>query len=192
MVTKGHDVPHVTLVGVILADQSLAFPDFRASERTFQLLTQVSGRAGRGERPGRVILQTFQPGHPAIAAAQRHDYRAFSEDELAAREELGWPPFGRLVAVRVDAADEDVADRVAGELAAVARAHPAVRAEHVRVLGHAPAPIARLRARYRYRLMLKGSELRALRAVAAVVRDRIDAGVAPAHASLDIDPVSML
>jgi primosomal protein N' (replication factor Y) len=192
MVTKGHDVPHVTLVGVILADQSLAFPDFRASERTFQLLTQVSGRAGRGERPGRVILQTFQPTHPAIAAAQRHDYRAFSEGELEARDELGWPPFGRLVAVRVDATDEDVADRIASELAAAARAHPAVRAEQVSVLGPAPAPIARLRARYRYRFMLKGAELRSLRAVAAVVRDRIDAGVAPARVALDIDPVSML
>jgi primosomal protein N' (replication factor Y) len=192
MVTKGHDVPHVTLVGVILADQSLAFPDFRASERTFQLLTQVSGRAGRGERPGRVILQTFQPANPAIAAAQRHDYKAFSENELEAREELGWPPYARLVAVRIDAADEGSADRVASELAAAARTHPAVRSDQVKVLGPAPAPIARVRARYRYRFMLKGNELRSLRAVAAVVRDRIDAGVAPARASLDIDPVSML
>jgi len=192
MVTKGHDVPHVTVVGVILADQSLAFPDFRATERTFQLLTQVSGRAGRGERPGRVILQTFQPSHPAITAAQRHDYRTFSETELEAREELGWPPYARLIAVRVDAADEVVADRVASELAAAARAHPAVRSDQVKVLGPAPAPIARLRARFRFRFMLKGDELRSLRAVAAVVRDRIDAGVAPARASLDIDPVSML
>ena len=95
-------------------------------------------------------------------------------------------------AVRVDAAEESAADRVAAELAAAARAHPAVRSEQVKVLGPAPAPIARLRARYRYRFMLKGAELRSLRAVAAVVRDRIDAGVAPARASLDIDPVSML
>jgi primosomal protein N' (replication factor Y) len=192
MVTKGHDVPGVTLVGVILADQSLAFPDFRAAERTFQLLTQVSGRAGRGERPGRVVLQTFQPAQPAIVAAQHHDYLAFSRDELAAREELGWPPFGRLVAVRVDAASEADADRVATELAAAARVHPAVRAQAVSVIGPAPAPIARLRARFRFRFLLKAAELRALRAVTALVRDRIDKGVAPARASLDVDPVSML
>lgn len=192
MVTKGHDVPHVTLVGVILADQSLAFPDFRASERTFQLLTQVSGRAGRGERPGRVVLQTFQPGHPAIAAATRHDYFAFSQRELQDRQELLWPPFARLIAVRIDAPEERDAERIAEELAAVAQARPEVRGKQVSILGPAPAPIARLRARYRVRFMLKAVELRPLRAVAAAVLERIEAGVSPARASLDIDPVSML
>jgi primosomal protein N' (replication factor Y) len=193
MVTKGHDVPSVTLVGVVLADQSLAFPDFRAAERTFQLITQVSGRAGRGERPGKVVLQTFEPGHYAIQTATRHDYEAFYRREVAEREEQnGWPPHVRMAAVRIDAVDEGAAENRANELAAAARAHPAVRAQQVAVAGPAAAPIGRLRGRYRWHFLLKGAELRALRAVAAVVRDRIDAGVAPARASLDIDPVSML
>ena len=192
MVTKGHDLPGVTLVGVILADQSLAFPDFRSAERTFQLLAQVAGRAGRGDEEGRVILQTYQPEHPAIVQASRHDYLAFYETELEARRELGYTPFSRLVAVRVDAGDEAQAEAVTNELARVARAHPAVKRGLVRVLGPAPAPITRLRARYRWRLMLRGADRSALRGVAAVIADRIDAGIAPARATVDIDPVNML
>jgi primosomal protein N' (replication factor Y) len=192
MVTKGHDVPAVTLVGVILADQSLAFPDFRAHERTFQLLTQVAGRAGRGTRPGRVLFQTFQVGHPAIAHAQTHDYLGFCREELALRRELAFPPFTRLAAVRVDAGGEAAARRVAYELAAIAKNEPLVRSEAVSVLGPAPAPIERLRGRYRYRFILRSPDRSALRKVAQVVVRRIDEGVAPARASIDMDPVSML
>jgi len=193
MVTKGHDVPNVTLVGVVLADQSLVFPDFRAAERTFQLITQVSGRAGRGERPGKVLLQTFDPDHYAIRTATRHDYEGFYKREIEERKvERGWPPHLRLAAVRVDAVNDAAAEACATGLAEVARAHPASRSAQVIVSGPSAAPLARLRGRYRWHFMLRGAELRSLRAVAAVVRDRIDAGVAPARASLDIDPVSML
>jgi primosomal protein N' (replication factor Y) len=194
MVTKGHDVPMVTVVGVILADQSLAFPDFRAPERTFQLLTQVAGRAGRGDRPGRVFVQTFQPEHMAIRHAQQHDYLAFCRAELRDRAELHYPPFARLVAIRIDAGDDANALRAANELAALASQHPLVLAERVDVLGPAPAPIERLRGRYRYRFLLRArsSERAALRQVAAVLAQRIDEGLAPARASLDIDPYSML
>jgi len=192
MVTKGHDIPGVTLVGVILADQSLAFPDFRASERTFQLLSQVAGRAGRGEHPGRVLLQTFQPRHEAIVAATHHDYEGFYRRELAVRNELGYPPFARLAAIRVDAADEGEARSLANELGEVARAHPYVVDERVTVLGPAAAPIARIRARYRFRLLLRASDRALLRPVAAAVLTRIEAGVAPARAHVDIDPYSML
>ncbi|MFK7985666.1 MAG: primosomal protein N' [Sandaracinaceae bacterium] len=192
MVTKGHDLPGVTLVGVVLADQSLSFPDFRASERTFQLLSQVAGRAGRGERPGRVVMQTYQPEHPALIHAQRHDFASFAATELIEREELGYAPFGRLVAVRVDAGDERKAAEVADRLAELARRHPAVRGMRVSVLGPAPAPIARIRGRFRYRLLLRGSERPVLRSVARLLADRIDQGVAPARAHVDIDPVSML
>lgn len=192
MVTKGHDIPGVTLVGVVLADQSLAFPDFRAAERTFQLLSQVAGRAGRGEREGRVVLQTFQPDHPAIVYAERHDYEGFYRAELAHRRELGYAPFGRLVAVRVDAADEERAREASHELARVASAHAAVRRGLVSILGPAAAPIARLRARYRYRFLLRSAERPALRAVARAIADRIDHGLAPARAHVDLDPVSML
>ncbi|HMI93950.1 MAG TPA: primosomal protein N', partial [Polyangiales bacterium] len=158
MVTKGHDVPGVTMVGVVLADQSLGFPDFRAAERTFQLLVQVAGRAGRGARPGRVILQTYMPEHHAVRFAQRHDYLGFLRQELIERRELAFPPYGRMIAVRIDAADEQRAARGADALALAARGHVAVQQGTVTVLGPAPAPIARLRARYRYRLLLKGDD----------------------------------
>ncbi len=191
MVTKGHDVPSVTLVGVILADQSLAFPDFRAAERTFQLLAQVGGRAGRGERPGRVILQTYMPDHPAVRFAQTHDYLGFLHSERAARRELSYPPFSRLVAVRIEAGEEARASHAAESLARIARAQPAVRARQVELLGPAAAPIARLRGRYRYRFMLKGADRAALRAVARALLPALGE-VAPARASLDVDPVNML
>jgi primosomal protein N' (replication factor Y) len=192
MVTKGHDIPGVTLVGVILADQSLAFPDFRASERTFQLLSQVAGRAGRGEHPGRVLLQTFQPRHESIIAATHHDYEGFYRRELAVRQELGYPPFARLAAIRVDAVDEGEARALANQLGEVARAHAHVVADRVDVLGPAAAPIARIRSRFRFRLLLRSADRAALRAVAATVVLRIEEGVAPARAHVDIDPHSML
>ena len=113
MVTKGHDLPNVTLVGVLNADAALAMPDFRAAERTFQLLVQVAGRAGRGQRPGRVLIQTHQPHHSAIALAAKHDTKGFAEAELAARRELHYPPFSRVALVRFDAVDEAIAREAA-------------------------------------------------------------------------------
>jgi primosomal protein N' (replication factor Y) len=192
MVTKGHDIPGVTLVGVILADQSLAFPDFRASERTFQLLSQVAGRAGRGEKAGRVLLQTYQPRHEAIVHAMQHDYEGFYAGELTVRNDLGYPPYSRLVAVRCDAADEDEARSVATLLGDLARAHPAALSDRVTVLGPAPAPIARIRARYRFRLLMRSADRAALRAVAETLVQRIEAGIGAARASVDVDPYSML
>ncbi|MEM1416594.1 MAG: primosomal protein N' [Myxococcota bacterium] len=192
MVTKGHDVPGVTLVGVVLADQSLAFPDFRAAERTYQLLSQVAGRAGRGERAGRVLFQTFLPDHPAITAAAKHDYEGFFAYEREEREALGYPPFGRMVAVRVDAADESRARQVAEGLASVVRRLPAHRQGEMMVLGPAAAPIARLRGRYRFRFLVRGRQLRPVRQAAQAVAARIDEGLGVARAVVDVDPVSML
>ena len=192
MVTKGHDIPNVTVVGVILADQTLAFPDFRAHERTFQLLTQVAGRAGRGERPGRVFFQTFQPEHASIVHACTHDYAGFCRWELQVRRDLLFPPFARLAAIRVDAGDEQEARRACAHLAEIARRHPLVLSEKVQVLGPAPAPIERLRGRYRFRFLLRSAERGPLRKVAASLLKPLDEGVAPARASLDIDPYSML
>ena len=190
MVTKGHDIPGVTLVGVILADHSLAFPDFRASERTFQLLAQVAGRAGRGEREGRVFFQTFNPDAVPIQAAARHDYEAFFRAESAARREHLYPPHGHLIAVRVDDPDERRATESIGRLATIARR---VATERVEILGPSPAPIGRLRTRYRFRFMLRSDDRRALRQVGAAVAHAIDEGVAnPSRASVDVDPVSML
>jgi primosomal protein N' (replication factor Y) len=189
MVTKGHDIARVTLVGVVLADQSLAFPDFRASERTFQLLAQVAGRAGRAETPGKVILQTYQPDHPAVRLAAQHDYESFYAAEIRARREVGYPPFTRLVSVRVHAGAEADTRRAARALATTARRHDASRDGIVEVLGPAPAPLARLRGRYHYRLLLKSSDRKALRSVAAQLAAQIDEGLSPARASLDIDPL---
>jgi primosomal protein N' (replication factor Y) (superfamily II helicase) len=192
MVTKGHDLPGVTLVGVLLADQSLSFPDFRAAERTFQLLAQVAGRAGRGARPGRVLLQTYQPDHYAVRYAIRHDYGGFYRQEIAARRELAYAPLVRLAAVRVDAGDEQAARAAIGELADVATRCAEVQAREVMLLGPAPAPIERIRGRHRMRFLLRARSRDKLRNVASRIVARIDQGLAPARAHLDIDPVSML
>jgi primosomal protein N' (replication factor Y) len=192
MVTKGHDLPGVTLVGVLLADQSLAFPDFRASERTFQLLAQVAGRAGRGDLPGRVVLQTYQPTHFAVRHALGHDYLGFYREEIEQRRELAYVPLARLIAVRADAGDEAVVLRVIEQLADVARRTAPVRGGAVSLLGPAPAPITRIRGRFRYRFLLRGQNREQLRTVAQAVVTRIQEGVAPARAHVDVDPVSML
>jgi primosomal protein N' (replication factor Y) (superfamily II helicase) len=192
MVTKGHDLPGVTVVGVVLADHSLAFPDFRAAERTFQLLAQVAGRAGRGDRPGNVIFQTFLPDHYAVQCAARHDYEGFCERELTERRELGYAPFARLVSVRVDAGDDRRARAAVAELAHLARSTPAVEQGRVHVLGPAPAPLERLRGRWRHRLLLRSASRPMLRSVATVLAERIERGLGAARATLDVDPVSML
>jgi len=192
MVTKGHDLPGVTLVGILLADQSLAFPDFRAAERTFQLLAQVSGRAGRGDTPGRVILQTYQPDHPAIRLATTHDFDAFYRSEAVNRKELNYTPYARLIALRVDGADESATQQLIRRLAKVALATEPVRAGRVEVLGPAAAPIARLRGRYRFRMLLRGAARPDLRAVALALAACLDQGIAPARAHIDVDPVGML
>ncbi len=188
MVTKGHDFPGVTLVGVILADTALALPDFRATERTFQLLTQVAGRAGRGAEGGRVLVQTFNPATSAVACAAGHDYAAFAEGELAERRRHGWPPFSRLMAVRVEGTDAG-ARRAAEALAKAAR--PALAGE-VSMLGPAPAAIERLRGKARWHLLFRAPSPRPLfrvhRALARVA-DRPHAG---ASIRFDVDPTSML
>jgi primosomal protein N' (replication factor Y) len=195
MVTKGHDLPHVTLVGVINADAALSIPDFRASERAFQLLVQVAGRAGRGDAPGRVLVQTFQPDHHAIQLAVRHDVDGFLDREMLDRKELVYPPFSRVALVRVDAHDEEEARSACLALAKVARA--AERAEpqgkaKVDILGPSPAPLARLRNRWRFRVMLRSPDRGRLRRVLAQV-DRARADLPRAvRASVDVDPMQLL
>jgi primosomal protein N' (replication factor Y) len=192
MVAKGHDLPNVTLVGVINADAALSIPDYRASERAFQLLVQVAGRAGRGERSGQVVVQTWDPEHPAIALAARHDVDTFVERELADRRELGYPPTTRAALLRVDSTDEADARAACSRLAQVARSSDDARAGRVLVQGPAPAPIARVRGRWRFRVMLRAAERAALRAVLYQVdeaRGSLPRGV---RASIDVDPVQLL
>jgi primosomal protein N' (replication factor Y) len=192
MVAKGHDLPHVTLVGVINADAALSIPDFRAAERAFQLFVQVAGRAGRGDSPGRVLVQTYNPSHPSVVFAGSHDVGGFVERELTDRRELGYPPFTRVALVRTDAVAEAQAREACETLARVA--HDAASHGEVRVdvLGPAPAPLARLRNRFRYRLMLRSPDRKALRAVIGEV-DAARASLARSvRCSIDVDPVQLL
>jgi primosomal protein N' (replication factor Y) len=192
MVTKGHDLPNVTLVGVVNADAALSLPDFRASERGFQLLVQVAGRAGRRDRPGRVLIQTRSPDHPAVAFAAKHDVEGFLERELMDRLEVGYPPFTRLGLVRVDAADEDLARSTAARIARDVKASPEVRMRRVVVLGPAAAPIARLRGRYRFRVLLRAEERGPLRAALSIAARHRDEADRRARVVIDVDPVAML
>jgi primosomal protein N' (replication factor Y) len=192
MVTKGHDLPNVTLVGVINADAALSIPDFRATERAFQLLVQVAGRAGRGSSPGRVIVQTWDPDNPAIAIAARHDVDAFLERELADRKELGYPPFARSALVRVEAVDQDEARSACEALARRARECSPVRSGDVHVLGPAPAPIARIRGRWRFRLMLRASLRPPLRETLSVIDEARRALARRVRVAIDVDPVQLL
>ena len=187
MVTKGHDFPGVTLVGVILADTALALPDFRAAERTFQLLAQVAGRAGRGAEGGRVLVQTWNPTSPAIECAARHDYAAFAEGELATRQALGWPPFSRLLAVRIEGSDEG-ARRCAEALAAVAR--PALAG--AAMLGPAPAPLEKLRGRTRWQILFRAASAGPLRRVHRALAPHARRAPGGAEVRFDVDPYSML
>ncbi|MBK7534044.1 MAG: primosomal protein N' [Myxococcales bacterium] len=189
MVTKGHDFPGVTLVGVLCADTGLNLPDFRASERTFQLLSQVAGRAGRGERPGRVLIQTYRPTAVAVVAAAHHDYQAFYASEVEARAELGYPPSGRLIAVRIDGADGPAVVATAARLAATAL-RVAGELGDIEVRGPVAAPLERLRGRTRWQIWLRGAQRQALRKVArAILAVEPDGGV---RVGLDVDPVSAL
>ena len=188
MVTKGHDFPGVTLVGVLCADTGLNIPDFRASERTFQLLAQVAGRAGRGDRPGRVIVQTYRPTAPAVVAAAAHDYAQFYTAEMAARAELGYPPHGRLIAVRVDGANPHEVAGVAQQLAKLAQENAPPSVE---IRGPVPAPIERIRARTRWQVWLRSADRHALRKIARTLSRTIDRS-STIRVALDIDPMSAL
>ncbi len=192
MVTKGHDLPDVTLVGVILADAALSMPDFRASERTFQLLVQVAGRAGRAERKGRVVVQTRLPEHPVLRFAAKHDVRGFVEHELGSRREAGYPPFSRLALVRLDCTDEQRVRDEAARLAQIALESKPVRDRAVEVLGPSPAPVERVRGRFRWRLLLRSEERVALRSAAWSVLQASHRSDRSVRVVVDIDPVQML
>ncbi len=180
MIAKGLDLPGVTLVGVVLADVGLGLPDYRAAERVFQTLLQVAGRAGRGEQPGRVIVQTYQPQHPAIRAAAAHDYAAFYRAEYAARRSLGYPPFTRLVRLEYRHPDPEQARTAAERLAEQIR-HRLAKAAATQMIGPAPCFFARERGLYRWHILLRGPDPR-----------RWLRGLALHGWRVHIDPVSLL
>ncbi len=195
MITKGFDLPGVTLVGVVLADLGLNLPDFRAAERTFQLLTQVAGRAGRGERMGRVLIQTYAPHHYSIRAARDQDYDRFIRRELRLRQELGWPPYSRMALVRIEGADAAAVAAMAERAAKALRGQVgAAKVDAMRVLGPAPAPIERLRGRYRWQVVVRSTEAAAMRAALASMQAQLGGRDARGgvFVGIDLDPVNML
>ncbi len=195
MVTKGHDFPGLTLVGVLWADMSLNVPEFNAAERTFQLLTQVAGRAGRGKRPGRVLIQSFMPDHYAIALAKEQDFRRFFDKEVKARQELGYPPFGRMINLKLSGRKRAVVEKSAMRCGILSRRvirQILARGEGVEVLGPAPSPRARIKGRYLYQVLLKSPRLGNLRLICqAVLRERAEFVLPGVRLEVDVDPQSL-
>ena len=193
MISKGLDFPNVLLVGVINADGALHFPDFRAAERTFQLVTQVAGRTGRGDRGGRVIVQTFSPEHPAIQAASRHDYNRFASDELNSRIKFNYPPLGSIARIIIRGTVEEVTQAVAESLRNQLEAsRDAINAE-VRILGPAPPPIAKLRGKYRFHILLQSIDSAQLgETIRRTTNSFTIADKDDVQYVVDIDPMDML
>ncbi|MDR1043508.1 MAG: primosomal protein N' [Candidatus Adiutrix sp.] len=193
MAAKGHDFPNLTLVGVVDADLGLNLPDFRAAERTFQLLSQVSGRAGRAGAPGAVLIQTLTPRHPVLAAVARHDYEAFFEQEIETRRLLGYPPFGRLALIRLSGPDEGEVGRQAEKMAGLGRPYLPEFGDQLELLGPAPAPQAKLKDRYRCQFLLRASAVaprhRFLSLWLPAIRKALPAGL---RLTVDIDPYHFL
>ena len=193
MIAKGLDFPNVLLVGVINADSALHFPDFRAAERTFQLVTQVAGRTGRGNRGGRVIVQTFSPEHPAIQAASRHDYEQFAATEMIHRRKFNYPPLGSVGRIIIRGGVEEVTEAVADSLLSRLEAARQSLGVEVRILGPAPPPISKLRGKYRFHILLQSSRAaelgetirRATESFSIAEKDDVQYVV-------DIDPIDML
>ena len=190
MIAKGHDVHGVTLVGVVGADFALGFPDFRAAERTFQLLTQVAGRAGRGETPGKVILQTYYPDHYAIQFAQQQDYRGFFDKEVRYRRWMHYPPFSALANVLVRSDKIDLTLKWTGQLG---KWFESTRNEGVRVLGPSVAPIMRLKRDYRYHFIIKATGRDKLNHALKKMLAFADSQKIPrTHVIVDVDALSLL
>ena len=193
MIAKGLDFPNVLLVGVINADNALHFPDFRAAERTFQLVTQVAGRTGRGDRSGRVIVQSFSPEHPAIQAASRHDYHQFAKDEMTVRRRFNYPPLGSVARIIIRGPVEDVTEAVAESLQARLDAARNQLGHEVRILGPAPPPMSKLRGKFRFHILLQSVNTGHL---GATIRKAIEtftiAEKDDVQYVVDIDPMDML
>ena len=187
MIAKGLDFHNVTLVGVVSSDTMLHIPDFRSAERTFQLLTQVSGRAGRGELRGEVVVQSFSPEHYAVKAAVRQDYLGFYGQEIASRRELGYPPFSRLINIT---ASDPIDDSARERLERLSDLLKAVGRDDVDVIGPSPAPLARLRGLYRWHLIVRDRSMSGMQAIVGRVVEQN--GLGGTGLSLDVDPITML
>ncbi len=189
MIAKGHDIPNVTLVGIINADIGLGLPDFRAAERTFQLLTQAAGRAGRGSQPGIVLIQTVFPDHYAIRCAAAQDYQAFYAKEIDFRRHMRYPPFGALANLLIRAADQEEALARSQAISDLLKPPP----KDIRIMGPAPAAVPKLKAEFRYQMLLKSTSRARLAEVVQKIRQHtVTEKWSPSTLAIDIDPVSLL
>src|SRR5208283_3473149 len=172
MIAKGHDFPAVTLVGVVDADVGLNLPDFRSAEKTFQLITQAAGRAGRGDVAGEVVIQTMNANHYSIRHSTTHDYDGFYNEEIAYRIQLGYPPAGHMIKVEIRCPNEGLAAEASRT--AQNRIRSLIRGKDPALLGPAPAPISRVRGQYRFQLILLSSKRGAIRTLAAEGRTAVE------------------
>lgn len=194
MIVKGHDFPNVTLVGVVSADISLHFPDFRSGERTFQLLTQVAGRAGRGEALGEVIIQTFNPDHYSIVKAKDHDFIGFYQEEIQFRKALGYPPFSRMINFRLTGNCEKRTKSMAEEMGRIGKDLLKQYERGIEILGPSPAPFSKMRGKFRWQMLVKGKSSPWLHQFAQELAGRLKNRTKGEGVELDIDvdPVSIL
>ena len=189
MIAKGHDIPNVTLVGVVSADIGLGMPDFRAAERTFQLLTQVAGRAGRGSMPGIVLMQTINPDHYAVRMAAAQDFGAFYEKELNFRRMMSYPPFSAMANVLVRSEKKEMAMRMSTELGLQLLPAP----EKLRIMGPAEAPVPRLKNEYRYQFLMKAASRKALNELLQKVRAfALEQKWGATALVIDVDPLTLM
>jgi primosomal protein N' (replication factor Y) len=189
MIAKGHDIPNVTLVGVVSADIGLGMPDFRAAERTFQLLTQVAGRAGRGNVPGIVLVQTINPDHYAVRMAAAQDYQAFYEKELTFRRMMHYPPFSAMANILVRSEKKEMAMRMSADLAMVLTPPP----EKLKVMGPAEAPVPRLKNEYRYQFLIKAASRKTLNELLQRIRSfALDRKWGATALVIDVDPLTLM
>jgi primosomal protein N' (replication factor Y) len=191
MIAKGHDIPGVTLVGVVSADATLNLPDFRSSERTFQLISQVMGRAGRGDTPGKVLVQSLAADHYAITRAVAHDFAGFYAEELGFRSEAGYPPFSHLAALTLSGNSAAEVEKAAERVAALLSGSKRELRSRVEILGPVSAPLGKIRGRYRWQILLKS----VVRADLHRLLARFRAGLklsAVVRMAIDVDPVDML
>jgi primosomal protein N' (replication factor Y) len=190
MIAKGHDIHGVTFVGVVGADHALGLPDFRAAERVFQLLTQVSGRAGRGDLPGNVLVQSYYPEHYAIQCAASHDFRAFVKKEMQYRKWMHYPPHATLANIIIQS---QRLEEAAGWAASLGKSFAAMPLDHVRVLGPASAPIVRIKRIYRFHLLLKSEKRQALaRTLRAGLAQAEVLGIPRRNLIVDVDAVNLM
>jgi primosomal protein N' (replication factor Y) len=191
MIAKGLDYPNVTLVGVVSGDTALALPDFRAAERTFQLITQVAGRAGRGDSPGRVVLQTFMPDDPTIRAAIMQDYVGFARTELGHRKEVDLPPYSRMVRIVLRDQEQEKLLKHSEDLAADILEAAAPEGDAVRIKGPMPCPITRIAGYFRNQIVMHSPDAGRLQRILSRVREK--GGLARTERiAVDVDPVSLL